>query len=105
MKDKTDIQSMAEIVSASSRQAGLNPALVGGGYTLVSATTTRRDSDTGGNPNHQHEPDTYLITLRPLTTGWQASSVQRLRSALKLLLRGFGLRAVSIKPKWKETKD
>jgi hypothetical protein len=43
------------------------------------------------------DPD-FLLRLRPLTSGWQTSPTQRLRLALKVLLRAFGLRCISAKP-------
>jgi hypothetical protein len=43
------------------------------------------------------EPQTFTLTLRPLSHGWRTSPIQRLRIALKVLLRGFGMRCVDIK--------
>ncbi len=48
---------------------------------------------------HQPEPDRcdYVVRLRPITTGWRIAPTQRLRLALKVLLRAFGLRAVALR--------
>jgi hypothetical protein len=40
-----------------------------------------------------------------LESGWRAPVEVRLRQALKLLLRGFGLKAVSIKPQTPNQKE
>lgn len=40
----------------------------------------------------------WTVTLRPLHTGWRASAEQRLRLALKRLLRSYGLRCVECRP-------
>ena len=40
----------------------------------------------------------FALTLRPEPGNWQTPPVQRLRIALKVLLRAFGLRAVSVTP-------
>ena len=40
----------------------------------------------------------FTPTLRPEPGNWQTPPVQRLRLALKVLLRGFGLRAVRCSP-------
>jgi hypothetical protein len=40
----------------------------------------------------------FTLTLRPEPRNWQTPPVQRLRLALKILLRGFGLRAVACRP-------
>lgn len=45
------------------------------------------------------ESPTYVIELRPMSAGWRAPGIVRLRWALKTLLRGFGLRCVSIAEK------
>jgi hypothetical protein len=41
--------------------------------------------------------ESYVIELRPIP-GWHTSGILRLRHALKVLLRGFGLRAVRVRP-------
>ncbi len=44
------------------------------------------------------EPD-FIVRLHPISDRqWHTASTQRLRLALKVLLRGFGLRAVEVKP-------
>jgi hypothetical protein len=40
----------------------------------------------------------YHLTLTPQAGHWQAPPVQRLRLALKVLLRGFGLRCTECRP-------
>jgi hypothetical protein len=40
----------------------------------------------------------FILELRPLPGNWRTSPEQRLRAALKCLLRSFGLRAVTVKP-------
>jgi hypothetical protein len=42
------------------------------------------------------EPETITLVLRPLTSGWRTSPTQRLRLALKRLLRDYGLRCENI---------
>lgn len=44
-----------------------------------------------------NRPSLTLI-LRPLPGNWRTPPVQRLRIALKVLLRGFGLRCVRCQP-------
>jgi hypothetical protein len=51
------------------------------------------------------EPQQFILVLTPLTSGWRAPVEVRLRQALKLLLRGFGFKAVSIKPETKNETD
>jgi hypothetical protein len=50
------------------------------------------------------EPD-FILRLRPLTSGWQTTPTQRLRLALKVLLRAFGLRCVDAKPVERKEKQ
>jgi hypothetical protein len=40
----------------------------------------------------------YSLTLTPQPGTWRAQPEQRLRDALKALLRGYGLRCVSCRP-------
>jgi hypothetical protein len=40
----------------------------------------------------------FVIVLTPIKTGWRATPIQRLKGALKVLGRGFGLRCVRIVP-------
>jgi hypothetical protein len=42
------------------------------------------------------EPETYVITLRPLK--WHTPPIQRLRWLLKIALRSFGLKAERVQP-------
>ena len=37
----------------------------------------------------------FALVLRPVPGNWHTPPVQRLRLALKVLLRGFGLRAIA----------
>ncbi len=45
------------------------------------------------------QPKPVIVTLEPLTKGWQAPADKRLARALKTLLRAFGWRCTAIKPK------
>lgn len=45
---------------------------------------------------NQSEPTMIVLHLRPAPGNWRTGPTQRLRLALKVLLRGFGLRAVSV---------
>ena len=40
---------------------------------------------------------TFTLELEPLPTGWRTPPEQRLRLALKVLLRAFGLRCTVVK--------
>jgi hypothetical protein len=40
----------------------------------------------------------FEITLRPVPGNWRVEPVQRLRAALKRLLRSYGLRCVRCQP-------
>ena len=40
---------------------------------------------------------TFALELEPLPTGWRTPPEQRLRLALKVLLRAFGLRCTVVK--------
>jgi len=42
----------------------------------------------------ERQPD-YRVVLRPLP-GWTTPAIVRLRRALKMLLRGFGLRCIEV---------
>jgi len=53
--------------------------------------------DTLGRLVVHRQPD-FALLLRPLLTGWRIPVTMRLRGALKLLLRGFGFRAIECKP-------
>jgi hypothetical protein len=44
------------------------------------------------------KPPHYRLTLRALPGNWRTGPEQRLRIALKVLLRGFGLRCVDLEP-------
>jgi hypothetical protein len=50
------------------------------------------------------EPERYALILRPLTTGWRTSGLQRLRAALKRFLRDYGLRCEDVRPVKEEGK-
>jgi hypothetical protein len=41
------------------------------------------------------DAEEFTITLKPLP-GWRTTPIQRLRAALKLLLRSYGMRAVTV---------
>ena len=41
---------------------------------------------------------TFALELEPLPTGWRTPPEQRLRLALKALLRGYGLRCTVCRP-------
>jgi hypothetical protein len=47
---------------------------------------------------------TYIVTLTPASGNWLSPPTQRLRLALKVLLRGFGLRAINVTPMVTEPK-
>ena len=47
--------------------------------------------------NHT-EPERYTVVLTPLHTGWRFPPEQRLRAALKVLLRAYGLRCIEYRP-------
>jgi len=51
------------------------------------------------------KPSAYILELRPIPGNWRTSGEQRLRAALKTLLRGFGLRCVACKPAQPEPKE
>lgn len=54
---------------------------------------------TGGRKTGSTEHSEFCLRLRPLTgRGWTAPATQRLRWALKFLLRRFGFRAVECRP-------
>jgi hypothetical protein len=43
-------------------------------------------------------PTRYRLELEPTPGNWQTPPVQRLRFALKVLLRAFGLRCIQCRP-------
>jgi sugar phosphate isomerase/epimerase len=43
-------------------------------------------------------PESYTLTLRPQPGNWQTPPEQRLRAALKRLLRNYGLRCIKCQP-------
>lgn len=43
------------------------------------------------------QAERYTLTLRVLSGCWRTSGIQRLRGLLKVALRGFGLRAESVR--------
>jgi hypothetical protein len=45
-----------------------------------------------------NQPPDFVVRLRPLPGNWRTEPAQRLRIALKVLLRAFGLRAVECRP-------
>ena len=50
-------------------------------------------------PKPKPDPPTYLLTIRPLPDPTDMEGVRRLRLALKVLLRRFGLKCVGVKPR------
>lgn len=60
-------------------------------------------SDNNTNGTKHLSETTYQLTLIAVPN-WPTTPVQRLRAALKLLLRGYGLRAVAVKPVCKQDK-
>ena len=89
--------SLSKSISDNSRHASLCSHLLGVGNPLDSDTNNRErptpvENTTTDHPDQLH---IFTLTLRPLP-GWHTSPLQRLRLALKCLLRGFGLRCIHI---------
>lgn len=60
-------------------------------------------------PRHVHQPwpgdpEAWVLTLKPLP-GWNRPGVVRLRSALKMFLRMFGLACTEIRPHVEQEHD
>lgn len=53
---------------------------------------------TGGQREGGNRQFDFVLRLRPLPGNWRTEPAQRLRAALKVLLRGFGLRAIECRP-------
>ena len=59
------------------------------------------------NTSNTTKTEVIVLHLRPAPGNWRTPPLQRLRAALKVLLRGFGLRAITCRPAEPadETKD
>jgi hypothetical protein len=68
------------------------------GFSTCHQMTPEAPEVPRGGFDTRTKPDAFVLELRPLTTGWRYPAEQRLRAALKALLRGYGLRCVSVRP-------
>jgi hypothetical protein len=90
-----DSTSESELVSAFSPETNRRQA---GDVSPVSAPYKGGDRDNRRAKGTGKARVEYFIALPPLAGNWQAPPVQRLRLALKVLLRGFGLRCIRCQP-------
>jgi hypothetical protein len=94
---------LTESISVNSRQGGLNPPCLPDGNPIRIPSAAAGGCSPDGIRSQQGSKERFTIELEPVSGGtFRTEPIQRLRCALKVLLRGFGLRCVRVVPNEKD---